>query len=178
MVCFSSAFLNVCWRTKMYVLQLSSPSIIQRSFTRLFSLSPPHRTSLPPFLHVCVATAAAAVIIITIVVACMMHGDVKGRTTNAQACGPKKNAVDVKKKHLFTLCGIQSVVIFCNLSFEMFHLLFGWYTCYCAAPLVAGTLEKKQYKISRPIGRYTVYVLYTPPLHMSMCVAAADQYSD
>ena len=45
-------------------------------------------------------------------------------------------------------------ILFTN--FEMFHWLLGWYTSYCAAPLVAGTSERKHNKVSRPIGRHAV----------------------
>ena len=41
--------------------------------------------------------------------------------------------------------------------FEMFHWLLGWYTSYCAAPLVTGTSERKHNKTSRLIGRHALY---------------------
>ena len=62
----------------------SPPSIIQRPFTRLFSLSLSLSAShlVPPSLHVCVATAVIIIIGDVGCVACMMHGDVKGQTHN------------------------------------------------------------------------------------------------
>ena len=40
--------------------------------------------------------------------------------------------------------------------FEMFHWLLGWYTSYCAVPLVTGISERKHNKTSRPIRRHTL----------------------